>query len=190
VGCSKPVCGICSNFKGDDAYCDACMNFAEMSGRMETKSKPVSKGGGRRDEEMEKLLAEEIPDTSGGLSRRGETPDKSEKVQMGIVIVCCLFIAFQISNSLRTGNLSVQEVAAETQRQNNIESCVAKFWEVAALLQEDRLPTDRHNCTDTNLPLVVSEVNGDVIVRHPSPQNLGLSEIVVRKSNPVPELIR
>lgn len=143
--------------------------------------------------DMEKMLAEEIPvaPTSDGLARRGETPGTSEKVHMAIVIVSCIFIAFQITGSLGTGAvLNAAEVIQQEQQRLSVESCVQKFWEIAEVLQQDRLPDDSHNCLGSNLPNVITRSGDDVIVSHPQPQLLGYSEIVVSKNNPVPELIR
>lgn len=142
---------------------------------------------------MDQLVSEEIPNgpSSDGLARRGETPGSSEKVHMAVVIVSCIFIAFQISGSLGTGQvLNNVQIIEQEQARNSVENCVMKFWEIAELLQNDRLPNDSHNCSETNLPNVVTRLGNDIIVHHPQPQLLGYTEIVVRKSNPIPELIR
>ncbi len=140
------------------------------------------------------MSAEDIPNAqkrSDGLARRGENPGTSEKVHMAVVILSCVFIAFQITGSLGTGAvLNAQEIINQEQRRIELESCVAKFWQIAELVKQDRAPNTSHNCAGTTLAHVVTRTSDDIIVRHPEPQRLGYSEIVVSKKNPVPELIR
>lgn len=142
---------------------------------------------------MEKMLAEELPQrrASDNLARRGEATGTSEKVHIAVVIISCVFIAFQITGSLGTGRvLNATQVIAQEQNRISVESCVQKFWEIADVLQNGGTPNDSHNCLGTNLPHVITRVGDDIIVNHPQPQLLGYTEIVVSKSNPVPELIR
>lgn len=142
---------------------------------------------------MEKMLAEEIPQrrASDNLARRGEKTGTSEKVHIAVVIASCIFITLQITGSLGTGAvLNSVQIIEQEQKRISLESCVQKFWEIAEVLQNDGMPNDSHNCTGTNLPNVITRAGGDIIVSHPQPQLLGYSQIVVSKSNPVPELIR
>lgn len=139
------------------------------------------------------MAAEDIPNAqkSDGLARRGEKPGTSEKVHMAVVILSCIFIAFQITGSLGTGRiLNPQEIINQEQRRVALEGCVAKFWEIAELLRQNRAPNNSYNCVGNNLPLIVTRTSDNIIVRHPEPQLLGYSEIVVSRQNPVPELIR
>ncbi|MFT4863529.1 MAG: hypothetical protein ACI95C_002761 [Pseudohongiellaceae bacterium] len=140
------------------------------------------------------MSAEDIPNAqkkSGGLARRGENPGASEKIHMAVVIISCVFIGFQITGSLGTGAvLNPLEIINQEQTRNELESCVAKFWEIAELVKQDRTPNNSHNCAGTTLALIVTRSRDDIIVHHPEPQRLGYSEIVVSKKNPIPELIR
>lgn len=157
-----------------------------MAGAIATKEKS-------NNAQMDQLLSEEVPNTphSDGLARRGENPGRTEKIHMAIVIVSCIFITFQITGSLGSGRvLNTAQIIEQEQQRNSLENCVMKFWEIAELLQDDQMPNDTHNCAGTNLPHVITRVDNDIIVSHPQPQLLGYTEIVVRKSNPVPELIR
>jgi hypothetical protein len=185
--CSLPLCGFCARFTDAGTYCEACSNFAELSTKVQSKSKPTSQSS------LEAMSAEDIPNApkSDGLARRGEKPGTSEKVHMAVVILSCVFIAFQITGSLGTGKvLNPQEIINQEQQRVALEGCVATFWEIAELLQQDRAPSNRLNCTGNSLPLIVTRTSDDIVVRHPQPQSLGYSEIVVSKKNPVPELIR
>lgn len=139
------------------------------------------------------MLAEEIPQRriSDGLARRGEATGRSEKVHIAVVIVSCVFIAFQISGSLGTGAiLNAAQVIQQEQKRVALESCIRKFWEISSILQNGDMPNDSHNCEDTTLPHVITRSGDDVIVAHPQPQLLGYSQIAVSISNPVPELTR
>ncbi len=139
------------------------------------------------------MAAEDIPNApkSDGLARRGEKPGTSEKVHMAVVILSCVFIAFQITGSLGSGGvLNAQQIMDQEQRRIELESCVAKFWAISELLQQDRAPNNSHKCDGTDLAHIVTRTANDIIVRHPEPQRLGLSDMVVSKMNPVPELIR
>jgi hypothetical protein len=153
----------------------------------------VQNSKARRHEDMEKLLAEEPPRrrASDELARRGEKTGNSEKVQIVIVILSCVFIAVQISGSLGTGAvLNSVQIIEQEQRRMSLESCVQKFWKIAEVLQNNGPLNDSYNCAGTNLPNVITRVGNDIIVNHPQPQLLGYSKIVVSKNNPVPELIR
>jgi hypothetical protein len=139
------------------------------------------------------MAAEDIPNAQKGndLARRGENPGKSEKIHMAVVILSCVFIAFQITGSLGSGVvLNAQQIIVQEQQRVELESCAATFWDIAEVLKQGRAPNNSHNCSGTNLPNVVTRTNDDIIVRHPEPQRLGYSEIVVSKKNPVPEFIR
>jgi hypothetical protein len=116
------------------------------------------------------MLAEEIPQrrASDNLARRGEKPGASEKVHMGIVIVSCIFIAFQISGSLGTGKvLNAAQVIEQEQNRISLENCVQKFWQIAGILKSGGAPNSSHNCLGTSLPNVVTRTGNDVIVNHP-----------------------
>jgi len=182
-----PLCGICAKFTESGAYCESCSNFAELSDNAQKKTKHSGNAS------LDAMSAEEIPNAkkSDGLARRGENPGTSEKVHMAVVILSCVFIAFQITGSLGSGAvLNAQEIIDQEQKRVALESCVAKLWTIADLLQQDRTPNNTHNCDGTNLSHIVTRTSDDIIVRHPEPQSLGYSEIVVSKKNPVPELIR
>jgi hypothetical protein len=182
-----PLCGICAKFTDSGVYCESCEKYAELSKNAQQKTKPAGNSS------LDAMAAEDIPNAQkrNELARRGENPGKSEKIHMAVVILSCVFIAFQITGSLGSGVvLNAQEIIVQEQQRVELESCAAKFWEIAQVLQQNRVPNNSLNCTGTTLPHIVTRTSDDIIVRHPEPQRLGYSEIVVSKKNPVPEFIR
>jgi hypothetical protein len=109
---------------------------------------------------------------------------------MVIVILCCVFIVVQISRSLGSGAvLSQQQIAAQEQTRNNIEACMLIFWEIAMQFSNGDTTLTPRRCPGSSMNLTISRDAGAVIVRHPQPATLGVSDIYVSSADPTPILV-
>ena len=116
--------------------------------------------------------------------------DTKALFHIGIVLVCCAIVVFRIFMSVTgQGALTPQQVAAEERTRNQIEACMLVFWEIAEVLAAGRTPGDNLRCEETGLPMNVTTSNGDLRISHPRPDLLGLTDIFVTRSNPVPILV-
>ena len=118
------------------------------------------------------------------------SPDGKEKMLMGIVIVSTLFIGFQIFTSLGSGGMmTTAEIQAQDRTRNQLADCMLVFWEIAGQLADGRQPGNSLRCAETGLPMEIIHRDGDILVRHPRPDLLGLSDIYVTRSNPTPIVV-
>lgn len=190
--CSTALCGICARFSAEAVYCEKCEQLGGMAAAAEKKNRQHESPGNtgamagllREEEERQRTLPK-------AESRR--KPDRgalNEKVQMAIVIACCILIVYQITQSIGSGGiLGQREIAAQEQSRNQIEACMLVFWEIAMQFSNGQQPNTTLRCPDTDAPLQVARQDGDVIVRHPQPSALGVSDLYVRRSNPTPILV-
>ena len=99
-------------------------------------------------------------------------------------------MVFQISASLRSNMpLTPQQVQAEETQLFQIESCMMVFWDIATQLANGEEPDANLRCEETGLPMLVATENGDLRISHPRPDLLGLTDIFVTRSNPVPIVV-
>lgn len=186
--CRTPLCGICSRYSGDAVYCEKCEQIASLSSLVREKSAP--KGSSRmgdflREEESRAEAAPKIEPRP-----RQDKSERSEKLQIAIVILCSLFIVFQITRSLGSGAmLTPQQVAVQEQTRDQIESCMLVFWEIAMRFTNNQQLPATMRCPDSSAPLIVSRTGNDIVVRHPHPEALGLTDIYVSRSSPTPILV-
>ncbi len=185
--CQTPVCGICASYVDDRVLCERCEGLASIESYVEAKSKESNES---RVDDLLIRAEQAVENTQSYEPAASAGPDRKEKVLMGIVIASCVFIAYQITNSLgSTSTLSQAEVMAEERKRDQIESCMLVFWEIASVLSNGGDPGESLRCEDTGLPMVVANVDGDLRVSHPRPELLGLTDIYVTRSNPVPILV-
>ena len=85
--------------------------------------------------------------------------------------------------------LTQEQVLSEEITRNQIESCMLVFWEIATVLSNGGEPADSLRCPETGLPMVTANVGDDLRISHPRPDLLGLSDLYVLRSNPVPILV-
>ncbi|MCG8415885.1 MAG: hypothetical protein MI746_16850 [Pseudomonadales bacterium] len=185
--CQIPLCGICARYIDDRVLCERCESVASIESYVEAKSRESNES---RVEELITKAEQAVENTQSYESTISASPDKKEKMLMGIVIASCVFIAYQITNSLgSTSTLSQSEIMAEERTRDQIESCMLVFWEIASVLSDGGELSESLRCEDTGLPMVVADVDGDLRVSHPRPDLLGLTDIYVTRSNPVPILV-
>lgn len=185
--CQTALCGICARYIDDKVLCERCEGIASIESYVEAKSKESN------EPKVNDLVSNVEPVADNQQEYSGSTasgPDVKEKVLMGIVVACCVFIAYQITTSLgTTSSLTQTEVLAEERTRDQIESCMLVFWEIATALSEGGEPDDSMRCQDTGLPMIVATIDGDLRISHPRPDLLGLTDIYVTRSNPVPILV-
>ncbi len=168
--------------------CEHCESIHSLETFVEHKAKEVARNN------VSELLgeAEQAVEQAKLYENKSiaQSPDHKEKVLMGIVMVSCVFIAFQIFSSLGSNSsLSAEEILAEERSRDQIESCMLVFWEIAAQLANGIDPDDSLRCSDSGLPMIVATVDGDLRISHPRPELLGLTDIYVTRSNPIPILV-
>lgn len=189
--CEIPICGVCSNYTTSSVLCDRCVNTVAMSDLFAARAKP---GRTSRASAMSTLIEE-------GKSLNYDNPEPSPKRKPhsriwdtvhGIgIFACFVFIGIQVYTNFGAGEaLSPAQIAAEERLRSQIEDCSQVFWEIAELLRNGQEPTDSLRCPFPGTPNIIARVDDDIIVRHPSPQLLGYSDIFVSKSNPVPVMLQ
>lgn len=185
--CSTPVCGVCATFGDSSTLCERCADFASVAGAVASRQKESA--------DFNSIMS---TDTSAAnrnatierATSRDEKIARWDRIHMGIVVLSCVFIGIRIYGSLNSSSsLSMVEVQQEELYRDQLDSCVYNFWQIAELLQNDELPGDSLNCSESGLPNVITRVGDDIIVRHPSPQLLGYTDIFVSKNDPVPKLV-
>lgn len=184
--CKTPICGICSRFVDEGVLCEKCEDFSSLSDFVEKQQNT-------KNEKVEQLLSEvesRLDNTNTAEPTISHNPDIKEKVQMGLVIISCIFITYQITGSFRANApLTQQQIQVEESQRFQIESCMLVFWDIAQGLANGEEPDDSLRCEETGLPMLIARENGDLRVSHPRPDLLGLTDIYVTRSNPTPILV-
>jgi hypothetical protein len=186
--CRLPLCGICSIYVQNSLVCEKCEQQASLSEYVEKQSRSQGESAmGTLLEEGEKR-AREAPVIMP--RRHSDGNDRKDKILMVIVMLSCVFIVFQISRSLGSGAiLNQQQIAAQEQTRNNIEACMLIFWEIAMQFSNGDSAVTPRRCPGSALNLTVTREASAVIVRHPEPATLGVSDIYVSSADPTPVLV-
>ncbi len=199
--CSTPVCGICANFEDDATLCERCLKmhaFTKATTPAKSAEKtPASTSTPGKASAMAKLLEEgKVQDRTRHeedekrAEKAGKDKEPNDKFLMAVIAVCTIFIGYRITASIQdTRPLTQQEIVVQEQARFDLENCMLVFWEIAEMLQNNRVPPPSMQCTEAGAPMLVTQLDNDVIVRHPRPDLHGFSEIVVSRNNPIPEII-
>lgn len=187
LNCDKPVCGVCARYQNDNLLCEHCEGIASLQSFVETKSREVARSNvSSLLEEAEQAVEHSRQDYGSHES----TTDYKEKTLMGIVILSCVFIGFQIFNSLGSNRpLSAEEIIAEETTRNQIENCMLVFWEIATRFANGDGYDDSLQCPEAGMPMDVATIDGELRVSHPRPDLLGLTDIYVLRGDPTPILV-
>jgi hypothetical protein len=184
--CQIPLCGFCSNVVAGEVYCERCGDDLQLESFVAQRSTA-------KQEKVGTLLAEAETAVSQTQLIQPEVKsrtDTKEKVHIAIVLVCCVAIAFQIFNAFSgQGALTPQQIIAEDRTRNQIEACMLVFWEIAEVLAAGRTPDETLRCEETGLAMNVVTMGGDLRISHPRPDLLGLTDIYVTRSNPIPIVV-
>ena len=174
--CSKPLCEQCAIPEKDGSFiCSRCIALKAAQEAIE--------GIDRRVEEKESKKQEQ--------EVRKKKKSKMWVACQWVILATCIAIisiqvpgfmsAFEEEKPIRYGTYSTD---AQT------DQCIKNLWHISKLLQEGKLPGKNILCPASQKPYVVTETEGDVVVRSPEPELYGFKEIRVSKNKPVPELIR
>ena len=188
--CEIPLCGVCSNYTAKAVLCDRCVNSVAMSELFASRAAPTPRS---RATEMGKLLEEGKSldyETPSAKPRRKAHAKIWDSIQIAGIVGCFVFIGIQVATNFGRNTLNAAEIAAEERQRAQIESCLLVFWEIAEMLKNNQVPRDSMRCGESGLPNIVARVDDDIIVRHPQPELLGYSDIVVSRRNPVPVLVQ
>jgi hypothetical protein len=174
--CRKPLCEQCAIPEGNGSFiCSQC-----VAGKA---AREAVEGIDRRIEEKES-------------KRQKQEAKKKKKNKMWVVcqwviLAACIAIitiqvsrfksAFKKDKPIRYGTYSTD---AQT------DECIKNLWHVSKMLQEGKLPGKDILCPASQKPYVVTETEGDTVVRSPKPELYGFKEIKVSKNKPVPELVK
>ncbi len=169
-----------------EVYCERCGDDAQLESFVAQRSSA-------KQEKVGALLAEAeqaVPQTATIQRDTHSRTGTKEMLHIGIALVCCAAIAFQLFSAFGgQGALTPQQIIAEDRTRNQIEACMLIFWEIAEVLSAGRTPSENLRCAETGLPMIVANVDGDLRISHPRPDLLGLTDIYVTRSNPVPIVI-
>jgi hypothetical protein len=179
-GCSEPLCGICADFTGSEVLCETCVKNQENSAFVDAQN--------QEKDEFSKMLNE--PEAAVKQPKRQsieESIERREKIHIAIVIIGCIFIGFRLFTDIGSIKvLNAREIQAEELEIERQTLCVQVFWEISAVLQRGEEPDASLRCLETPAVNIITRVDGDIIVTHPNPKNLGFSELYVSKNNPTP----
>lgn len=178
--CTEPLCGICADFSKDDVFCEKCAKNNENSAFVDSQTKPKN--------DIQKILSEPAVERTEPKQQRIEASiERREKMHMAIVILGCVFIGFRLFTDIGSQRtLSVQQVQQEEIGIERRTLCVQVFWEIAAILQNGDEPAASLRCEETPAINIVTRTDDDIVIRHPNPRILGLSDLYVSRSNPTP----
>ena len=183
--CEITLCGFCTNYVEDLTLCEKCLELRAAENFVASQTPQADK--------LERMLANkqgQFESLDEALTKEQEKKEKREKRHVLMVGVSAFFIAVRVFFVLQASrDLSQDEIFAEELARSQVESCVLVFWEIAEVLQNDLALDESLRCEEPGDPNIVTVVGDDIIVTHPNPELLGYSEIVVSKSNPVPELV-
>ncbi|MFC1866699.1 hypothetical protein ACFL0H_00985 [Thermodesulfobacteriota bacterium] len=175
-GCNQPLCDQCSAPQKDGSYkCSRCIAV-----------------------DAAREAAEGIDQRMGEKARKVQDKEARREIrkrvrlvfQAGVILICLVIIFFQLypllseskdAKPLRHGSYETDE---QTDR------CINALWQIAQLLQKDKLPGDNILCPRSKMPFVIEETNSDIIVRAPKPELYGFKNMQVSKKYPVPELVK
>ena len=198
--CEIPICGVCSNYTATTVLCDRCVNSVAMSDLFASRAGAGAGAGAKSktprratSSSMSKLL-EEGKSLNLEIPAEGRKRKPRSKIWDGMHVAgifgCFIFIGIQLSSNFgAAAALSPQEVAAEERLLDQINSCVQVFWEIAEVLKNGEEPGESLRCPEQSLPYIIARQDNDIVVRHPSPQLLGYTDIFVTRNNPVPILV-
>jgi len=174
--CQTPMCEECLALAGGQK--PVCIKCQAMLASKEVGSEI----------EKERSEAKERHDESQQEKKRKKKSILA--IQAAIILAAIVVAVIQIP-AITESLQAEQPVRIGTYETNSItDQCIEILWKTAKGLQDGILPGPDNVCPASNKPLVVSEENGDLIVRVPDPERYGFREIRVTKTHPVPELIR
>ncbi|MCD6296531.1 MAG: hypothetical protein J7M30_05200 [Deltaproteobacteria bacterium] len=174
--CRKPLCEQCAIPEGDGSFiCSRCIALKA--------AQEAGEGIDRRVEEKE--------------SKKQEQEVKKKKkskmwvvCQWVILAACIAIIAIQVPGLMSTFEEKKPIRYGTYSTDARTDQCIKNLWHISRLLQEGKLPGKDILCPASQKPYVVTETEGDTVVRSPKPELYGFKEIRVSKNKPVPELIR
>ena len=174
--CRKPLCEQCAIPEGDGSFiCSRCIALKA--------AQEAGEGIDRRLEEKE--------------SKKQEQEAKKKKkskmwvvCQWVILAACIAIIAIQVPGLMSTFEEKKPIRYGTYSTDERTDQCIKNLWHISKLLQEGKLPGKDILCPASQKPYVVTETEGDTVVRSPKPELYGFKEIRVSKNKPVPELIR
>ncbi|MEQ8314786.1 MAG: hypothetical protein RL839_04940 [Gammaproteobacteria bacterium] len=179
--CEIPLCGMCANFSGDEVLCEACVEVREAEKAVASKS---------RDFERPKPVAMTTDNGEDEHRQKRKKGYNSAAIQLVVIGVCAVVLATRFifftseSDTADAGSESL----AQVQMLSSLAQCLVQFQQIGEDLVAGDLPEPTTTCPGSALPLIVTETADDVIVEHPEPAVFGYTEILVSRSNPVPQM--
>ena len=183
--CDDPLCGICAEYTARGVMCGRCAEAAAAEKYVEDQVSRADRLQ-QRIAENERLRAEQAEERNA----KAKAKDKKWAIMHGSVATLgAVFIGVRLFFTLGPpAVMSVAEIQEQELLEAKLSSCVQVFWEIAAVLQNNRVPGEDMRCADPGTPNIVVQQGNDVIVRHPKPEVLGYNQIYVSRSNPIPIL--
>lgn len=174
--CHKPLCGECAaSGKDKDVVCSRCaILVAAQDASLGIDQRIKEKEGKKQEREIRKKRKSKIWAVS----------------QLVIIAACIAIIAIQVPRLISTFEEEKPIRYGTYSTDAQTDQCIKNLWRISKLLQEGKLPGKDIVCPASKKPYVVTETEGDMVVRSPNPQLYGFKEIRVSKNRPVPELIR
>ncbi len=158
--------------------------------------KPFKKDKQRADSEqlycnrcIIELAQQYVPEEAETPKLEQTTKSKVWTALRWIILLACLsviaiqvpklFSAFKKVKPIRSGTYSTDK---------QTDQCIKNLWHISKLLQEGKFPEVDLVCPVSKKPYVVTNIEGDIVVRCPNPELHGFKEIRVSKSSPCPEI--
>ena len=174
--CNKPLCDECAIPEGDKSFiCSRCAAMKAARDAVEGIDQRLEeKEGKKQEQELRKKRKSKIWAVS----------------QLVIIAACIAIIAIQVPRLMSTFEEEKPIRYGTYSTDSRTDQCIKNLWHISKLLQEGKLPGKDIVCPASQKPYVVTEIEGDVVVRSPNPQLYGFKEIRVSKNKPAPEVIR
>lgn len=184
--CDIPLCGMCANFTAEEVLCEPCVEIRENERVVAVETQKLDQPEPDASlQEYDEAIIEAAKKKKGS---------NSELWQILTIAACGLIIGVRLvffSGPTSNAPAMTPEAAMQIQTLSSLGECLAVFATVSESLIAGEPLDPLISCPDSsNQPLIVRETADDLIVSHPAPENLGYTEISVRRSNPDPVLIQ
>ncbi|MBW1702469.1 MAG: hypothetical protein JRJ69_01930 [Deltaproteobacteria bacterium] len=175
--CKKPLCVQCAIREGAETFiCSRCAALkASQDAVQDVEQRIEEKESKSRDREEKKKRKSRLWIAA----------------QLIILFVCVSIVVVQAPKLISAFTEKEKPFRYGTySTDSRTDQCINNLWRISKLLQQGQMPGKDIVCPVSKRPYMVTTVDGDLVVRCPNPVLHGFEEIMISKTNPMPELIK
>jgi CheY-like chemotaxis protein len=180
-------CGRCGN-----SFCAQCLTLTEPDGSRYCNKCAFKSAVETSVEDQAEKEAEQRERGAARESREQKRERRRKVILLTGIGACLLIIAFQLSPFSPRGIGGLRQRPARfgpMATDSKTDQCLNNLWEIARMLQEGEELDPSLKCPASGKPYKVSFERGKIIVRCPTPGRHGVSELLVSKDPPIPEVM-